>query len=593
MVCSICGQAGHNKRTCEKTDKGPKASCSTHYTSPSRQSGTGAQSFHQRPVIRQTTTKETLTNDNLKKINYEEALILLKEIEETRPEQFEFATECVDSLINGKNVSVRAEEKTGKRCIMEAIHLMMIRNHTSHVLPDKSDPTSIYVTALDRKDTHTQLDELTGKYGIACIVREHNKLVGEIVNILRDETNDGMFYIHLDECDFGSGDKQSLSKLYNAPELGIAEHKNKIRYITYSATPEELEYSGYDGDEVEWDKHTFIPANNYIGAKEYLEAGVYKPKKFFESDKITEHGYEIINEVRENCVNTTMSIAKRQRNVIVVRDTTKKNLGKIRSNKQELMRENECDIFIFDKNEGFAWGTSKAWAHLGRTKIKEDMNVVGYTYIPVIIFISQICTRSTEICAEGHRKISVWHDARKLSDKKAYNTLSQAIGRVKHYSQEGFPVNTIKLYCDVDILNFTLGNELETKSLVLGQRIHTEKNKQKKVIFGGYKDGFTDLSSVGDSDWDSGGDPNIGRERKGNPRFTKMDNGQWRHTCIKKVMYWGGESKFLGHAKDKRLVLEYENETSDRYMVRDAIFIDNPNYGKKEFNFKTKSTSMY
>ena len=538
----------------------------------------------------QPTTGETLTNNHLKKINYEEALLLLKIIELDRPEQYKFARECVDSLIHGKNVSIKAEEKTGKRCIVEAIHLMLIIGHSSHILPENSDPTSIYVTALNRKDTKTQIKELTENYGIACIVRDHKKLVGEIVNILRDETNDGMFYIHLDECDYGTGESQSLNELYNDPYLNIPKNKNKIRYITYSATPEELEYSSLN--KLEWDSLTFIPAKNYIGAEAYFNAGVHKPNKFFESNKITEHGTEIINEVIEKCDNTDLSIAERQRNVD--RDTTLKNLEKIRKKKDELKRENKCDIFIFDQHVEFNWGEPEAWANLGMIKKIDKYFHASYNYIPVIIFISQICGRSTEICPFGHSKIFAWHDARKLSDKKPYNTLSQAIGRIKHYSQKGEPVNTIKLYCDIDILNITLGYELESNSFVLGQRIHTGKIKKKKFIFDGYVDNFTDLNSVCDSDWQTEQNPNENRIRDN--QFTQTNNGQWKHTCIKNVLYWGSKGKSLGGGGKEQIltVLEYENKTSNRYIIREIKFKKNPNYKKKqELEFNTKPTSMY
>ena len=51
-----------------------------------------------------------------------------------------------------------------------------------------------------------------------------------------------------------------------------------IKFITYSATPEELEKS--DKIEVpDWSFYTFVPHDTYFGAKKYLDNGlIYTPK---------------------------------------------------------------------------------------------------------------------------------------------------------------------------------------------------------------------------------------------------------------------------------------------------------------------------
>tara|TARA_B100001094_G_scaffold325760_2_gene380657 strand:+ start:7405 stop:9129 length:1725 start_codon:yes stop_codon:yes gene_type:complete len=569
MVCRNCGLAGHNIRTCPTVRSNTEPTKSNINRIPSK--------------------KKKKLND-IQSPELEEAQLKLAKIKKERKEQYKTANDCAETLINLKNASIKAEEKTGKRCILEAIHLIMIINHYSNI-PDKKKkaPKSVFVTALNRKDTKPQFVEQEEEFGILSVSSRHDKLLGDIVNLLNDKTHDGVIYIHIDECDYGTGEKQSLSKLFNAPELKIPRNINRIQFVTYSATPEELYYSGMNMDE--WDFHEFKPSKLYFGARKYKEEGlVFESDTFFDKD-ITEHGEQIIKEVSENCKED--DIYKCQRNVIVIRDTKPKNLSIIREKKNEISTKYNCEVYIFDQSDGFEWGDPKKWAVFGREVIEDDnMSVIGYTYKPVIVFISQICTRSTEICPFGHRKIYAWHDARKLKNKKAYNTLSQAIGRVKHYTQPGHPENRIKLYCDIDILNITLGDDLETDKLVLAQRISTTRKKSTKIEFIGYEDGFgEDPSSVHDTEWHTG-DPNVIMNVTG--QWSLNSNNKWCHSDGK-FRKWGEIKCLAGHADKRRSVLQYENENSERYLIRWAHFkTTNVDTTQQEpFEHTTKSTSMY
>lgn len=508
----------------------------------------------------------------MKSISIEDAEKALNTLKIERPEQSALALECVESLNHDKNCSIRAEEKTGKRQIMEVIHLIMRVNHGCKVRPEKSPPRSVYVTALNRKDTKDQFREQED-FGICSIVAtKHASLVGEIVKILNDPTNDSLIYIHLDECDYGTGSDQSLSKLYLAGELNLPIHKDRIKYVTYSATPEELEFS----DTIQngkWDKHVFIPSKDYLGAQWYLDNGlVFEPETFFDgSSDFGPQGKMIIKGVRDSC-HEDCADEQRIRNVIVVRDTGKGNLNKVRAMKSSFEEKYACEIHIFDQSNAFAWGDPKSWATLGRTeRLDDNMNNDGYDFVPVLVFISQICTRSTEICPLGHRKIAVWHDARKLEDKKAYNTISQAIGRVKHYSQKGHPVNRIKLYCDKNVLRHTLGKKLNIPNMVQGQRIKTSRIKETKTEFVRYEDEFgEDPTTVPDPEWQNG-DPN----GAGLPKFSKNTDGKW---CLYdgQVRYWGklklGRRVDADSGEGAQTQIQYENEGSERWMIRKAIF---------------------
>ena len=119
--CSNCNQLGHNRRTC--------------------------------PIIG--SKPPNVSKKKKKKLSdiiiptRDECLKKLEGIKEKRPEQYKIAEDVVDSLMNKKNAMIKAEEKTGKRTILEAIHLLMIILHYSNV-PDerKSLPRSVYITAL-------------------------------------------------------------------------------------------------------------------------------------------------------------------------------------------------------------------------------------------------------------------------------------------------------------------------------------------------------------------------------------------------------------------------------------------------------------
>ena len=578
MVCGICGQAGHNRTTCaQRRDFGGAPPPPPRARSGTARSGTARSGGGFRGI---------------KSISIEEAEAKLSKIRVERVEQYDIANKCVQSLNTGKNCSIRAEEKTGKRLIMEAIHLIMVVNHGCNVCPEKSPPRSVYVTALNRRDTKEQFREQEDEFGILSIVAtKHASLVAGIVEILNDTTNDGLIYIHLDECDYGTGADQSLSKLYSAGELNLPAHIGRIKYVTYSATPEELEFSDTI---LGWDQHVFYPSKDYIGAHWYLDNDlVFRPETFFEgSSDFSHQGAKLIEEVRGTC-GDGQTEELRLRNVIVVRDTGKGNLGKIREMKASLQDKHGCEIHIFDQSTSFAWGDPLSWASLGKTeRLDDNMTNIGNDYIPVIVFISQICTRSTEICPLGHRKIAVWHDARKLENKAAYNTVSQAIGRVKHYSQEGHPVNRIKLYCDKDILNQTIGLELSTKKLKLAQRIQTTRKKQNKVTFVGYEgpeftDKFTDVASVGEPDW-SEGDPNAGLPR---PLYHNVD-GKWCQYDMKPRFWNDTNHGGSGGDAGKQTTIQYKNPTSEQWMRRVALYekTENVQVDGNEFEHVTKKS---
>ena len=594
MACSLCGETGHNKATCvrrNKTTCGKKASGKMKKTSSGKVK-------KKSPMAKK---RRKASFEGIPSVTEEDALEKVEELKKERPEQYEIANRCVESLTSelddgtvGKNCSVKAEEKTGKRVIMEFIHLITIINHFCGVLTSKSPPKSVYVTALNRKDTKDQFREQQDDFGILSIVATcAAELIGEIIKLLRDPSHDGVIYIHLDECDYGTGDGQSLSKLWNAEELNLPKNKNRIKYVTYSATPEELEYSR-TGKSNLWDIHTFIPSKDYIGAQWYLDNDlVFKPEVFFDGvSDFSKQGIKLIKEVNENC-SSRKDLSQRMRNVIVVRDTGKGHLNLIRQAQSSLEGKYSCEIHIFDQSNGFDWGEAIPWAKLGRTeRLDENLMNDGYNFKATVIFISQICTRSTELCPLGHRKIAIWHDARMLDDKKAYNTISQAIGRVKHYTQPGQQTNRIKLYCDIKVLKKTVGLLEDNEGIKVSARIQTNTEKQTTVEFTGkYEDGYGDASSVPDTEWSTGDPRSDHLNTRG--KWKLYPDGKYGKKDLQPQMWNSSNHGGCGGNAGKQGVIQYENSGSDRWMYRRALYKTSSKKDELVTTFETKKTSMY
>jgi len=554
---------GHNKRTC------------------GRQSSQKKQSFQKKRT-------KTISLDKSKSAaEYEK---LLEDFQRDRPEQYEFANGCVQSLMDGKNVSVTAEEKTGKRLIMEAIVTILNVNHSMRFMQN-DPPKNMFVTALSRKDTKPQFREQEDVYGITSVVAtKHDEILREIMKVLSEE-GDSKVYIHIDESDYGTGEKQALSKLYLHPD--IKRHGNRVKFLTYSATNEECD-SSENVCEPDWAFHKFTPPPSYFGARRYLENDLVRdPEKFFDGTSITNQGREIISKTHENCSHPELLI--RQRNVIVARITVRGGLDKIRHEMESISKEYDCEVHIFDQDNSFGWGVAESWFPLGRTVINDDDgNFKREIFRPVLIFINQICSRSTELHPTGHRRLYAWHDSRKLCDGFAYNTLSQANGRVKHYRQAKCSDNQILLYVDEDILKIAIGIKPRTNKIKISQRVVTSVTP-KYTFAVTYEDKFTDISSVKDPDWQEGNPNGPGRRTE-----YKDPNGKW---CL-----YDGVTRFFNDSSSTNSAtdiyttwgddnawhetLQYESQTSDRYLIR-RVKLTRHKTDVTEMKFKTHHRSMY
>jgi hypothetical protein len=247
--------------------------------------------------------------------------------------------------------------------------------------------------------------------------------------------------VHIDECDFGSGEKQILAEVYKA-----VRNNNKITCILYSATPEEVLFSGEveetsdemieDFAEGEW--IDYEPPKSFCGPKTFLFENLVKEAKpffYYKNSSITlsEQGKQIITDLKDSCADG------KGRNILVLR-LSYADLGKGRANRKEnkaiyqflkhfhkVPELDGCRVYV-DKNEGDVDANENlrrqkiAWSDKGYWEDLTDKR-------PLIFVIDQTSSRSTEWAC--HDRVFAYHDFRNTI---SFSTISQAQERVNHYS---------------------------------------------------------------------------------------------------------------------------------------------------------------
>ena len=233
-----------------------------------------------------------------------------------------FVREKILPLLNDsecRRIIVRAPVKCGKR---EMVEYIAMRDAVAQ-------PTRVhaFLSAWHRTADEEQRMELsTQNMKVFSITTE--KKVQEIIKWLRTQLSQNKFIVlHLDECDHGSGSKQMLSKVWTA-----VRDDPRIKNILYSATPEEVLFSGEVDDE---EHHAMMediimagvrveytppdePKARYCGPKRFLDADlIHEALPFFHKEGdgyvLSAQGKEIMSNMR-----TAMATAPR-RNLLVLR----------------------------------------------------------------------------------------------------------------------------------------------------------------------------------------------------------------------------------------------------------------------------------
>jgi len=241
----------------------------------------------------------------------------------------------------------------------------------------------------------------------------------------------------LDECDYGSGDIQSLSILW-------AYIRDRFTNILYSATPEEILCSSELTEGIMEDMLShgtsvvYTPPEGYCGPTKFLKEGLVEEAiEFFHDTALTDQGASIIREMRKS-----MKLNPR-RNVLILRLSYGELGGKLSRKEKKAFYKflNHLDYFpelqqgeepafrvIADKDE-----TSKLKGSFETERV--DWSNPAYwdakDETPLLIVIDQTSSRSTEWAC--HDRVYATHDYR---HQIKFSTVSQAQERVNHYTQK-------------------------------------------------------------------------------------------------------------------------------------------------------------
>jgi hypothetical protein len=405
-----------------------------------------------------------------------------------------YITNFVDSnivpLIESRDYEVRrilihGEVKSGKREIVEYIAR---RDHGSEIREH------IFISAFHRKADESQRREL----------EQHNLKVFSIISVevakealryINERVSQGKkLILHADECDYGTGSRQSLKFIYSR----IKENRN-IFTILYSATPEELLFS-QDITQNEEDENFiggiyeqgiqlyYIPPETYCGAKKFLDEKLvenaipfFKFKKEDGTCMLSTQGKKIIADAKENLRNSKMekveatylynkyinenNIAeaekylitkeKKIRNVIVLRLTYKTYRSSQRTSQRSNNRSieeflNNSHLFpeLADVNIIADKSDLSKYTNNNHNISCETVNWSNKSYWDnkqsdklIVIVHEQTSTRSTEW--EFHDRVFATHDYRPTV---SYGTIAQAQLRVAHYSSKYGEFQSIRVY---------------------------------------------------------------------------------------------------------------------------------------------------
>ncbi len=344
-----------------------------------------------------------------------------------------------------RRIVIRAPVKSGKREIVEYIA-------TRDLQPKNNTRVHAFISNWHRKADSAQRDELSS-FNLEVFPITSRPAVDHALRWVRDQLQRNKWVVlHLDECDHGTGHRQILAQLWNA-----LHDIQRITFILYSATPEEVIYSAEVDDATELMNEMmhgtlihYNPPEGYCGPGRFLDENlVTEARPFFTNSngafRISAQAEEIITGLRAQ-INQRSG-----RNIVVLRLSYSFNCrGKPRKDDKAIyrfaqklatFRELNDFLVIFDddntkfprlptnaSSEKIQWSNSAYW----RAKARD---------IPILIVIDQTSSRSTEwVC---HDRIFATHDYRNSSD---FTILSQAQERVNHYEQKYGGFQPIQIY---------------------------------------------------------------------------------------------------------------------------------------------------
>jgi hypothetical protein len=359
-------------------------------------------------------------------------------------------------VVRGKrHILIKAPVKSGKRVIMEFLSVLL------------ADHRVKYITSLNRVDVKNQQEELES-YGINTHLTKDDRSVTQVIaEIEYDIAHAFAVIAGFDECDYGSGDRQKMARLYKK----FADVTAVVK-LYISATAHETEASRIS-HRPDFEAFTYEPPPEYCGAKFFLDAGlVYEPLPFFEIEegtgnlRLTNHAKQVLRESINvdrhiGVVRTTRKIPTRDFHMTITRKSIERQLQAVTGKPWELV--------VVDQTNAFDWEDSR------------NQNMTLNKKTNYLIVIMQTCTRGTDLKG-WHHKLGFWHDQR-AADAVNLNTLLQAI-RVCHYSSDypdgdfnpggpGKPTpQAIRLYMDPRIVRMAADDDLRAY-LAAGGKVPT------------------------------------------------------------------------------------------------------------------------
>lgn len=380
----------------------------------------------------------------------------VSQFETYRPRLTDFLNSRVRTFLDSnecRRILIEAPVKSGKR---EMVEYLAMRD-------EAHNPTRVhaFISAFHRVADETQRNELE-KHNLKIFSltkkTDVDKCLAWIQAILLSEKQ---IVLHIDECDFGSGQRQLLSRIYSRV------HNNaNVTIILFSATPQEVLFSGEieapDEDDNSYQEmldefiHTgeriiYTPPESFCGPMRFLEAGlITEAVPFFYKNgaslSLSEQGRTIISELRAS------SASGSGRNIMMLR-LSYSDIGSARSgggknnkaihqflNGIHTIPELDGCLIYADKDEKALSGLDGVllekiqWSNKMFWEAKR-------TDRPIIVVIDQTCSRSTELAC--HDRLFVLHDFR---NKVTFSTSSQALERVNHYNEKYGGFQPIRVY---------------------------------------------------------------------------------------------------------------------------------------------------
>lgn len=371
---------------------------------------------------------------------------LLTDFLNSRVRKFLDSYEC-------RRILIEAPVKSGKR---EMVEYLAMRD-------EAHNPTRVhaFISAFHRVADETQREELE-KHNLKIFSLKKKVDVDKCLAWIHSHINSGkQVVLHIDECDFGSGSRQMLCKIYRTTHNNIS-----VTIIMYSATPQEVLFSGeietpneinheYQEmmDEIihTGERIIYTPPENFCGPSTFLDAGlIIEAIPFFYKNGsnliLSDQGRIIMSDLRRSCVSGS------RRNILMLRlsysDICSNRSNSVKTNKaihqflngfHTISELDNCLIYA-DKDdkemprvdgilmEKIQWSNKTFW-----DAKRHD--------IPIIVVMDQTCSRSTELAC--HDRLYALHDFR---NKVTFSTSSQALERVNHYSDKYDGFQPIQVY---------------------------------------------------------------------------------------------------------------------------------------------------